>query len=151
MKKRNLVLCLASLCGATALICGTLLSNGNVFSLSSTVANYDLKIDNQNIEINGTHASIKAADATYNLNLDVNGTLTKKEGYNWGFIRTVWSSIGKTSIALMQDFLNLNNEARMNTPSTLGGNWQWRMKDDVLTDRLANRIYHLTKTYGRCK
>ncbi|MCI6216416.1 MAG: hypothetical protein MR659_05000 [Mollicutes bacterium] len=81
MKKRNLVLCLASLCGATALICGTLLSNGNVFSLSSTVANYDLKIDNQNIEINGTHASIKAADATYNLNLDVNGTLTKKEGY----------------------------------------------------------------------
>ena len=78
-------------------------------------------------------------------------SLTKKEGYNWGFIRTVWSSIGKTSIALMQDFLNLNNEARMNTPSTLGGNWQWRMKDDVLTDRLANRIYHLTKTYGRCK
>lgn len=81
MKKRNLILCLASLAGATALICGTLLSNVNVFNLSSAVANYDLKIDNQNIEINGTHASIKAADATYNLNLDVNGALTKKEGF----------------------------------------------------------------------
>lgn len=77
--------------------------------------------------------------------------LNRREGYNWGFIRTVWSSIGNTSIALMQDFLNLNDEARMNTPSTLGGNWQWRMKKDALTDRLANRIYFLTKTYGRCK
>lgn len=81
MKKRNLVLCLASLAGATALIYGALLSDGNVFNLSSAVANYDLKIDNKNIEINGTHASIKAADAAYNLNLDVNGSLTKGEGF----------------------------------------------------------------------
>ncbi len=84
MKKRNLVLCLASICGATALICGTLLSNGNVFNLSSTGSTYDLTIDHQNIEIDGTHALIKAADAAYNLNLDVNGTLTKEEG---GFLR----------------------------------------------------------------
>ena len=75
--------------------------------------------------------------------------LTEEEGYNWGFIRGVWSSVSHTAIALMQDFLNLGNEARINYPSTLGGNWQWRVKDDALTDELAEKIYDITKLYGR--
>ncbi|GKX67249.1 4-alpha-glucanotransferase [Inconstantimicrobium mannanitabidum] len=77
--------------------------------------------------------------------------LNKKEGYNWGFIRGVWSSIGDTAIALMQDFLNLGNEARINVPSTLGNNWTWRLKEGLLTDKLAEKIYYITKTYGRCE
>ena len=75
--------------------------------------------------------------------------LTKEEGYNWGFIRGVWSSVADTSIALMQDFLNLGNEARINYPSTLGGNWMWRVKEEDLTDRLAEKIRDITKLYGR--
>ena len=75
--------------------------------------------------------------------------LTEEEGYNWGFIRGVWSSVSHTAIALMQDFLNLGNEARINYPSTLGGNWQWRVKYDALTDELAEKIYDITKLYGR--
>ena len=51
----------------------------------------------------------------------------------------------------MQDFLNLGNEARMNMPSTLSNNWSWRAKSDVFTDELANRIYTITKMYGRCE
>ena len=27
----------------------------------------------------------------------------------------------------MQDYLELGEEARVNTPSTLGGNWEWRL------------------------
>lgn len=77
--------------------------------------------------------------------------LTKEEGYNWGFIRGIWGSVSNTSIALMQDFLNLGNEARINLPSTMGNNWCWRTKDDVFTDELAERMYRLTKTYGRCE
>lgn len=77
--------------------------------------------------------------------------LSEEEGYNWGIIRGVWSSVAHTSIGLMQDFLNLGNEARMNMPSTLNNNWSWRAKSDVFTDELANRIYTITKMYGRCE
>jgi len=77
--------------------------------------------------------------------------LTKEEGYNWGLIRGVWGSVANTSIALMQDFLNLGNEARMNFPSTMGKNWCWRAKDGVFTNELANKIYRLTKIFGRCE
>jgi 4-alpha-glucanotransferase len=77
--------------------------------------------------------------------------LTNEEGYNWGFVRGIWSSVANTSIALMQDFLNLGNEARINLPSTMGNNWCWRAKDDAFSNELADRIYRLTKTYGRCE
>ena len=38
----------------------------------------------------------------------------------------------------------------MNTPSTLGGNWTWRLDSmDKLDSTLAERLYKLGKTYGR--
>ena len=49
----------------------------------------------------------------------------------------------------MQDFLGLGKEARMNFPSTLGGNWMWRAKESDFTDKLAKEIYDLTKLYNR--
>ncbi|SNS12024.1 4-alpha-glucanotransferase [Anaerovirgula multivorans] len=75
--------------------------------------------------------------------------LTEEEGYNWGFIRGAWSSVGKLAIAQMQDFLSLGSEARMNIPSTIGGNWLWRVKREDLTEALAKKIYTITKLYGR--
>lgn len=75
--------------------------------------------------------------------------LTKEEGYNWGFLRGIWSSIANVSIALAQDFLDLGDEARINIPSTLGCNWRWRAKEGVFTDKLAEKIYNMTKIYGR--
>ncbi|RKD27516.1 4-alpha-glucanotransferase [Caminicella sporogenes DSM 14501] len=75
--------------------------------------------------------------------------LNKREGYNWGFIRGAWASVASLAIAQMQDFLGLGSEARMNIPSTIGGNWQWRVKKDDLTDKLAKKIYKITKLYGR--
>lgn len=75
--------------------------------------------------------------------------LTEEEGYNWGFIRGAWGSVGALAIAPMQDFLGLGSEARMNIPSTLGGNWQWRLSTDALTPELAERINSITRLYGR--
>lgn len=75
--------------------------------------------------------------------------LNKKEGYNWGFIRGVLSSVGNLAVVQIQDYLGLGSEARMNTPSTLDGNWQWRAKKDALTDKLAEKINSITKLYGR--
>ena len=77
--------------------------------------------------------------------------LNEEEGYNWGFIRGIWSSVANTAIAPMQDFLNLGNEARINLPSTLGTNWQWRAKKEDINENLANKIYKFTKLYGRCE
>ncbi|MDF2546363.1 MAG: 4-alpha-glucanotransferase [Anaerosolibacter sp.] len=75
--------------------------------------------------------------------------LIEEEGYHWGFIRAAWSSVAKLAIAPMQDFLGLDSMHRMNRPSTLDGNWQWRMKKEALTGALVKRIQHMTKLYGR--
>ncbi|MBN1054567.1 4-alpha-glucanotransferase [Clostridium botulinum] len=95
------------------------------------------------LEKTGTEEEIEASIKYLGLN--------KEEGYNWGFIRGVWSSKAYLSIALIQDFLNLGNESRINVPSTLGQNWRWRAKEDVFTDELAEKIYEITKMYGRCE
>lgn len=75
--------------------------------------------------------------------------LDKKEGYNWGFIRSAYGSVSDLAVIQMQDILGLGNEARMNTPSTLGGNWTWRAAESVFTDKLAEKLYHMTEIYGR--
>lgn len=44
-------------------------------------------------------------------------------------IERLYASRADTVIIPMQDFLDLPGSARMNKPSTLGGNWQWRSTD----------------------
>ena len=75
--------------------------------------------------------------------------LTRNEGYNWGMMKAVWSSNSDTTIVTMQDLLGLGNEARMNYPSTVKDNWQWRVKLDYLSDELAEKIKYYTKLYQR--
>ena len=68
-----------------------------------------------------------------------------------GVIRLAQSSVANMCIIPMQDYLHLDNEARINTPATLGGNWVWRMDKSALTDKLAEHIAKMTKLYGRGK
>ena len=66
------------------------------------------------------------------------------------FIRAALSSVADTAIIPIQDYLGLGSEARINTPSTLGGlNWKWRLLPDQLTDDLAASIREMTRLYGR--
>jgi 4-alpha-glucanotransferase len=67
----------------------------------------------------------------------------------WKLIETAWHSRAVMALAPMQDFLNLDNKARMNTPGTLGGNWQWRLLPKQLTQHLAQKIAQLTKAAAR--
>jgi len=67
----------------------------------------------------------------------------------WDLIRTAWSSVAVFALAPMQDFLNLDNVARMNFPSTLGGNWVWRMSARALTDSLRRRLKEANLLYRR--
>lgn len=64
-------------------------------------------------------------------------------------IRAGMASVADTVIIPMQDWLELDNSARINIPSTLGENWKWRMDEKALTEKLARRIYRMTKLYGR--
>ncbi|MCC6569939.1 MAG: hypothetical protein IT315_11960, partial [Anaerolineales bacterium] len=45
--------------------------------------------------------------------------------------------------------LNLGGEARMNFPSKLGGNWEWRMNEGDLNESLAERLKELNWLYSR--
>ena len=71
------------------------------------------------------------------------------DALNWSMIRAAFASVADTVIIPMQDYLGLGSEARINTPSTLGRNWQWRMKPDAIALDLAGRIRELTELYGR--
>ena len=76
--------------------------------------------------------------------------LTKEEGYVWGTIRTAESSVSDLCVILMQDLLDLGAEARMNFPGTqTSDNWTWRADKNAASDDLAQRLYSLTKLYGR--
>lgn len=75
--------------------------------------------------------------------------LDSKEGVNWGFIRGAWSSTAYLAITTMQDILGLDDTARMNIPSTVGGNWSWRMKKSDITDGIIKRLKDMTRIYRR--
>ena len=50
----------------------------------------------------------------------------------------------------MQDYLELGAEGRMNFPGTCDGtNWTWRATKDYISKDLAEKIYRMTKLYGR--
>jgi 4-alpha-glucanotransferase len=67
----------------------------------------------------------------------------------WDMIRATWASVAAFAIAPIQDFLNLDNRARMNYPGRLGGNWCWRVKENLLTTDLKERIREINYLYGR--
>ena len=71
------------------------------------------------------------------------------EGFNWAMIRTAMMSVADTAIFMMPDFLGLGSEARINTPSTLGNNWRWRIDGGCINDWLAGIIRENTALYGR--
>ena len=75
--------------------------------------------------------------------------LNREEGYNWGFLRGGMGSKARLFVAQMQDYLDLGGAARMNTPGTLGGNWQWRMKPGAASLELARRLREFTRLFGR--
>lgn len=64
-------------------------------------------------------------------------------------IRMAYASVADTAIIPLQDYLELGSEARINTPSTLGGNWEWRMDADACTPELAEHMANLAILYGR--
>ena len=71
------------------------------------------------------------------------------EKFNRRAIRACYASPSNLVIIPMQDILGLGKAARMNVPSTLGGNWNWRMKKKALKTSDAKRLRALAERYLR--
>ena len=69
--------------------------------------------------------------------------------WNDRIIRAVLGSVSDTVVIPMGDWLGLGAEARINAPSTLGGNWSWRMDKKAFDRKLIKRMQGLTKLYSR--
>ena len=67
-------------------------------------------------------------------------------------IHALYVSSADTVILQMQDILGKDNSARMNYPSTLGGNWKWRLTKGAtweFTQEHIDKLRDLTRLYGR--
>ena len=58
-------------------------------------------------------------------------------------------SCADTCIIPVQDYLGLDDSARMNTPGTVGINWRWRLAPGQLTEALGEEVLGMVKRYGR--
>ena len=73
------------------------------------------------------------------------------EGFNWAMMKAAMMSISDTCILMMNDIIGLDSKARINTPSTIGQNWKWRIRPECINDWLAEVLYENTRLYGRIK
>lgn len=73
----------------------------------------------------------------------------EKKDLPWDFIRLAMASVANLAVIPIQDYLCLGSEARINKPSTLGTNWKWRLRPGELTDEVLEKMYDMTKLYGR--
>jgi 4-alpha-glucanotransferase len=67
----------------------------------------------------------------------------------WDLIRLAFASVADMAIIQMQDLLDLDNTARMNTPGTTEGNWTWRYRHEQVDRDLIERLHLVTRIYGR--
>ena len=74
----------------------------------------------------------------------------RKKNLPQALIRLVLQSASELAVIPMQDWLGLGSNARLNTPSTVGGsNWCWRLSEKDINPNLARRIADMTSIYGR--
>ena len=74
---------------------------------------------------------------------------TPDEELHLPIIAMAMRSVAKYCIIPLQDYLGLDNSCRMNHPSTLGGNWRWRVLAEQLTKDVQKEIRSQTVRYGR--
>ena len=68
-------------------------------------------------------------------------------------IRLAESSVADTCIIPIQDVFSLDSASRINTPSTLGNNWKWRLLPSYMKGKkrseAAEFMKHIGSVYGR--
>jgi 4-alpha-glucanotransferase len=80
---------------------------------------------------------------------DCIGCKVSADEVHWAMIKLALGSAADTVIIPMQDVLGFGEEARMNRPATIKGNWQWRLIGRQLTQRIVSKLRKLIKSSGR--
>lgn len=75
--------------------------------------------------------------------------LLDEDELSWDFIAMAMGSVADLCIVPIQDYLCLDSSARINTPSTLGGNWVWRLKKGEVSKKVIGKMHRVSKLYGR--
>ncbi len=91
-------------------------------------------------------------EGNFNMNFLKDYTDTGYESAEQGvllMIRLAMSSVSFLSILPMQDLLMLGSTARMNTPGTIGGNWEWRFEWQQVRPDIVEKLSHFMKLYQR--
>jgi 4-alpha-glucanotransferase len=73
----------------------------------------------------------------------------EKEKFAHYLIKFAWASVAFLAIAPLQDLLLSGKEHRMNTPGTIGGNWEWKFDFDDIKSEHIDFLKTITTTYGR--
>ncbi len=101
-----------------------------------------------NDTIQGWYHVLKESDKKMALNY-IGNYYTPIQEIHWDYIRLAMRSVANTCIIPIQDYLGLGKEARINTPSTLGGNWTWRIDESAFSENLAEKIKTITLLCAR--
>ncbi len=101
-----------------------------------------------NNTVRGWYENDISKDAKANLQKYL-GASYKVDQLHWLLIEKAMFSKAVFAIFPLQDILGLGQEARMNTPSTVKGNWQWRVSHKELKDISLERLKELTVKYLR--
>ena len=71
------------------------------------------------------------------------------KNFNWKMIETGMNTESYLFVCQLQDYLGLDDKARINIPGTLGNNWKWRLDTKAINKRLIKKIKELTEKYNR--
>ncbi len=74
---------------------------------------------------------------------------TTKAGLPEAMLCAALSSVADICIIPLPDILRLGKTARINTPSTVGKNWRWRLPDNTDLKKYAAFLKEKTELYGR--
>ncbi len=65
------------------------------------------------------------------------------------FIRMAYSSVARIAVIPVQDLLGMDENARLNKPSTTQKNWDWKLRKEDLKNIPAEKIRKMAYLFGR--
>ena len=71
------------------------------------------------------------------------------DGIVWAMMRGAAASVARLCLFPLQDVLQLDGDARMNTPAQPDGNWAWRYSPDALQPWITEKLAALTQVTDR--
>lgn len=124
-----------------------------MFAFDGTKENPNLPvhIKKNSVVYGGTHDNDTLQGYVSSCNTDVVNYIKNwidvedKEEISMKIMTAGFKSRANVAIFQMQDYLSLGNEAKTNTPSTLGNNWRWRLKAGEATGEVAKNIQKMKK------